>query len=283
MERMCKVKAIQYECTSDVNRLKRADYDILWLPTKWVSPDMIPSRAKLLYGPQHFVFVEGPIVGPQNEEWCKRAVYTCLSDWVMTVNREFASQTVIPFAPLPFGLSASSPDFRDNPKTMDCLVYCKGRRPNDVETVLSLLKKHGLRHQVIKYGSYKHDEYVQLLKSVKFCIWIGTHESQGFAFQDCLVGNVPILVWDVQTMFEEYDCKGACVYEKYKGLKQLKATSATEWSSECGERASSAEELESVLKIMVDKWHTYMPRQFILSRVSDEVCMSRILRYLKLE
>ena len=45
------------------------------------------------------------------------------------------------------------------------------------------------------------------LKQARFCIWIGRHESQGFAFQECLASNVPILVWDVQSMkdcTEEY-------------------------------------------------------------------------------
>lgn len=118
---------------------------------------------------------------------------------------------------------------------------------------------------------------MNILKTVKFAVWIGSHESQGFAFQETLASNVPILLWDVTSMKDEFGS-----YQQYT-TKNLYATTATHWSSECGERILRAYELESALSTIQRRLDKYTPREFILSRVADDIAMRNILQSLSLK
>jgi hypothetical protein len=115
------------------------------------------------------------------------------------------------------------------------------------------------------------------LRVAKFAIWVGSHESQGFAFQECLASNVPILVWDVVSMMDEYGS-----YKEYVGRKNLFATTAICWSSVCGERILRDYEFEDALKEIQKNLPNYTPRKYILSHVNDKVCMNRILQWFEI-
>lgn len=271
MARMCAAWGIQYEKTNDRERLNRFDYDILWLPMRWISPDEFPGM-KILYGPHHSIFPEGALCGSRNEEWSTRCVYTTLSDWNYKVFQEFCANPAIPYAPLPFGLNTAIEDKSRYPKTMDCLVYYKRRDPEHLKYVTDVLKEKGLTFRVFSYGSYKNEDYMEALKSVKFVVWVGCHESQGFGLQECLASNIPMLVWDATSMFDEY---GA--FQEYRGQKQLLATSATKWSKMCGEKFTTREEFPAALEKIQRSLTTYKPRDFILWENSDVRTMANIL------
>jgi SAM-dependent methyltransferase len=275
MMRMCTAAGIEYELTNDRQRLKRPDYEYAWIPMGWISPDEFPRHVKILYGPHFSIFPEGPLIGPRNPEWSKRAVYNVLADWNLAVFSEFAKETVIPLAALPFGINPAIEDVRTHPKTLDCILYFKDRAPAQLEFTKALLDKKNLKYRIFKYGSYSNDDYMKTLKTVKFVLWLGRHESQGFAFQDCLASNVPILLWDATTMTDEWNS-----YKEHKGHKHLYATAATQWSSECGEKILREYELESALDYMVGHYDKYTPRKFILERVSDKITMDNVLKCL---
>jgi hypothetical protein len=275
IRRMCSSAGITFEATNDRGRLNKADYDYLWLPMFWISPDEIPGTAKIIYGPHHSVFPQGALVGPLNEKWSQRCVYTTLSDWNLSVFREFAPETTIPLKALVFGVNVDQlEDVRGRPKTTDCLLYFKRRDPRDLEAARSALKAAGLSFTEFSYGSYKQGDFLDALKKVKFALWIGTHESQGFAFQEAMAMNVPILCWDATSMFDEYGS-----YIEYKGSKNLYATTATVWSSRCGERILRAYELPQALEAIQKNLGWYSPRQEITQRVSDSVTMKAITEY----
>jgi hypothetical protein len=271
--RMCAAGGLDFEATNDRGRLNRADYDYLWLPMFWVSPDDIPARAKILYGPHHSVFPEGALIGPLNTSWAKRCVYTTLSDWNMAVFREFAPETTIPLAPLKFGVQ-EMPDVRQEPKQVDCLIYFKRRDPRDLNAARLALKAANLSFVEFSYGSYQQNDFLYALKRVKFALWIGSHESQGFAFQESLSMNVPILCWDATSMFDEHGS-----YKQYRGSKNLFATSATVWSSLCGERILRAYELPGALDAIQRNLGWYRPKEEILRGASDSVTMDAIIKY----
>ena len=276
MDRMCKSMNIEYEQTNDRQRLQIKNYDILWLPMFWVSPDEVPF-AKILYGPHHFIFPNNEICGPRNQEWSSRAVYTCLSEWVKEVNSEFCPSSVIPFTPLPFGVKLL-PERILSQATIDCILYTKRRDYNHVLHIQSILQKKGLSYKTFSYGSYKDSDYQDALQKCKFVIWCGTHESQGFAFQECLSRNIPILVCDATSMYYE---KGE--YDKYRGEKELKSTSASWWSHECGELIEDRNNFEETLDKIQINLPYYTPRKFIEQNLTDEICMKRILSTLQIE
>ncbi len=96
IQRMCSCYGITLEQTNDRSRLQHRDYDILWLPMFWISPDEVPNQ-KILMGPHHFTFPQGDICGDPHSEWSSRCVFTTLSEWVKELYYEFTpSTTIIP-------------------------------------------------------------------------------------------------------------------------------------------------------------------------------------------
>lgn len=275
MMRMCAAAGIEYEATNDRGRLSRPDYEYAWLPMGWVSPDELPSHVKIMYGPHFSVFPEGALVGPRNPEWSKRAFYNVLADWNLATFAEFAKETVIPLAALPFGINPAIEDVKQIIKPLDCILYFKRRNPAHLQFAKRILESKGLQYRVFEYGSYKNEDYIRALKETKFVLWIGTHESQGFAFQDCLASNVPILLWDVTSMFDEWGS-----YKQYKGQKNLSATTAIQWSNSCGEKIQFGYELSDAIQRMILSLENYKPREFILGKISDVHAMTAILQTL---
>ena len=103
-----------------------------------------------------------------------------------------------------------------------------------------------------------------MLEKSRFGIWIGCHESQGFALQEALSMNVPLLVMNVSDMREEC-VKGRFIYEHHK--EPMKATAIPYWSNECGEVLLKDEESKilETLELMNQKIieRKYSPREFI--------------------
>ena len=275
MIRMCAAAGIEYEATNDRGRLQRPDYNYIWIPMEWISPDELPPHVKIMYGPHFSVFPEGPLVGPRNPEWSKRAFYNVLADWNLGVFAEFAKETVIPLIAAPFGINSAIEDVRRTVKPLDCLIYFKRRNLVHLQYAKQVLESKNMKYRVFEYGSYANDDYMRALKDTKFVLWIGTHESQGFAFQDCLASNVPILLWDATSMFDEWGS-----YEQYRGQKNLYATTATQWSSACGEKIYYKYELSDSIQRILKNLQTYAPREFILSKVSDKISIAAILQRL---
>lgn len=277
IKRMCNIMSIDFESTEDINRLKIEDYDYLWLPIKFVSPDEMPKKVFILYGPNFFVFPNNSwIDGKKNEEWSKRCIYTSLSEWVKQLYGEFVKESVIPFKPLPFGVNDTISYERIIPNVYDCIIYFKNRHPSLLENVISTVSNKGLIYRVFSYGSYLNDDFLNSLRQSKFCIWIGSNESQGFAFQECMMTNTPMLVLDVTSMFDEYSGYNM-VYSSFLGSKQLKATSATCWTDECGEKCT-LDNFSEKLTLIQSRLESYNPRKVIVEKLSDKVCMERLLQ-----
>ncbi len=272
---MCRRAGIEVEATDDKARLLRDDYEILWAPMHWITANEVSPRAKILYGPHFWVFPEAPFVGAVDPALEGRAVYTTLCDWNQGVFQELCAgaPTRVPYEPIPFGIDPELEDLSRAPgKDLDCVVYLKQRPREQMDRVTAALRVHGLRYVEVIYGTYSDAAYKNLLRRSQFVIWIGSHESQGYAFQECLAAGIPILLWDVTSMFYWPKC-----YDHLHGVYELSATTATQWSHTCGERFVLWREFEGALARMRAKLGTYRPREFILSRVGDDVALRRLL------
>jgi hypothetical protein len=129
---------------------------------------------------------------------------------------------------------------------------------------------------VLQYGSYNEEEYKSILKNSRFGIWIGSHESQGFALQEALSTNTPLLVWDVSSMFDEI-YNGSMEYMRYQGSKKLLATSCTTWDNTCGIRFTRSEDAEQSLDTMLANWNTFQPRKLIFDTLHPITCLQRMM------
>ena len=270
---------------SEINELKDLDQDtdLIWSPMIMFDPRNIPEKTKILFGPQFFIF-PNPSHPLFSFDLRGKAVYTSLSPWVKTLYEEFIQGQRIPFVPCPFPIDTKTFEPKPLKKNIDVLIYFKGRYNKFVDKLKDILSIYPINIQFIKCGKYEESHYIDLLNRSKLCLWVGRHESQGFAFQECLSMNVPILCYDVQTMYEESDSNGRdkFCYPEYKGKKNLFATAASYWSPKCGEKTHNINEIPELIIKMLDSLDSYKPREFILENLSSEACWTSLKNALNL-
>ena len=91
--------------------------------------------------------------------------------------------------------------------------------------------------------------------------------SQGFALQEALSAGVPLLVWDVETMGEEWNERQ--IYTGEEG--DFKATAVPYWDARCGVLVGK-HNLKEGLRHMRTSWAIFKPREFIIETLSVEAC-----------
>ena len=272
MKRMCAVYGLTYEATDDIARLDRHDYQYLWLPSKWVDLDKLPSTIKILVGPTHFEFPKGDLCGPRMARW-SNAVFTSVSEWHKKMFSEFTDDTVIRVEPLPFGVSSNVIK-----KSKDYIIlYTKYCHSIKIDHIKSVLDSKELPYKHFAYGYYNEPKYKEALSHASFCVWVGCTETQGFAFQECLASGVPILCLDAKSMFDTVFEDNMQFYGTYVGKKKLLGTTCSWWSDKCGLRFTELIQFEEMLEKMLESYETYDPVSFIQENLTDEVCMKRIM------
>jgi glycosyltransferase involved in cell wall biosynthesis len=279
IQRMCRSCNIEFEYTNSIERIKQNNYDILYLTTHYVDPYIVPNNIKIIYGPQFWVIPAAPIVGKFKDDLVGRCVFNSLSKWVGDYYLELGGELIMPLTYFPFAVDTDRFKPNDNiNKDYDCLVYIK-RRSNDlVNYTINLLNYKGLKYKIFKYGSYNEEEYINALHKCKFMLTLDAHESQGFALEEAMSSGVPLLVMDVQSMYDEMN-NGIMATYNYLKPKKLLATSVPYWSDECGIKITEQSELDGAIDRMMSDYKSFTPRDYIVRTLSDEVCMRRILDY----
>ena len=245
-------------------------YDLIWIPTGFYHSNQIPNAKKLLFGPHNFVF--------PSEPWTldipfEKSTYTCLSPWVKEEYNKF-KPLCMPTKPIPFPVDVDrfSPTIQE--KTVECFLYFKGRERKLQRYIQQDLQEKNISFVNVEYGNYKEEEYIEILKKVKFGIWVGSHESQGFALEEALSMDIPLLVLNVKTMHDEVNHEGNHSYIEYKDTYDLKATTCSYWDERCGEIIYELSELEEGLEKIRGK--NYKPREFIIETLSPKICYERL-------
>ena len=279
IKRMCESLKIEFENSLDYSRLSKPDYHIIIFHSFYVDSEEtnIPSYVKIIYGPQHWVFPQGKLVGNLDDKFTSRCVYNTLSEWNTHVYMEMVGSLIVPFVEFPF--SVETDKFKPNTtiKSIDCIVYIKRRDPQLVKSVLDNLKIRDLSYKVFTYGSYQECEYLETLHCCKFLISIDAHESQGFALEEAMSCNIPLLVIDALSMYDEIS-NGDSTYKHLKP-KKLLATSVPYWNDKCGIKIANFKDFDISLDTMLKTWNDFTPRDYILENLTDEICMKRILNY----
>ena len=154
------------------------------------------------------------------------------------------------------------------------LVYCKERSPHEVAEVERTLREKGIEFHTLVYGAYQQHEYVRLLQTHAYVVWLGRHESQGIALQEALAMNVPVLVLDACSLFDAFPLPQGTFPMR---LKPFRTTSAPYFDSRCGIVVDDWQCLGSALERMQDSWHTLRPREFVCETLSLEGQASRFI------
>jgi len=274
--RGCLLFNIEYQKVDSADQLDRTP-DLIWSISTWIDPALFPD-SKFLFGPQFFIFPskDGPLASCTTPNIASRCFYNCLSDWNIKIHNIFAPNPTIPYICLPFGIDKDN--LKPNisiPKKDTILVYWKQRNIQDLQRILYILTSNDLAYTLVKYGNYDSKEYHRLLQESNLCIWLGRHESQGFAFQEALSLDVPLLVYDVVDMKQEINQYNQSEYANYNIA--LPASAASYWDSRCGEKTTDPNKLDGLLNKMLNNLNTYRPREFIENELSDKVCFKRLL------
>lgn len=283
IQQMCKSCNIEFESTNSIHRVKENNYDILYCMSDFIDPYEIPQNIKIIYGPQLWVIPVPPMVGNFDQNLKDRCVFNLLSKWVENYCRELSYDFIMPISYFPLAVDTNKFNISEiSLKEYDCIVYIK-RRSNDlVAKTISILNQKGLKYKVFRYGSYTEEDYKDVLQKAKFMLTLDAHESQGFALEEAMSSGVPLLVMDATSMYDEMDNGLVATYD-YLRPKKLLATSVPYWSDECGIKITDQAELSDAIDRILNTYHLFSPRNYIVKTLSDKVCMQRILDYFQIK
>jgi len=157
----------------------------------------------------------------------------------------------------------------DTTQKTHVLVYFKERYEYELEQVTNILQEKNIAYTIIRYGSYTESEYLHILSTATYGIWIGRQESQGIALQEALSSGLPLLVWDVTSIGHwNPSSKKQKQFFSEEELLVEDTTSAPYFSSECGAIISSPNELRSAIEMMEKEYTTFTPRAYVLENLS---------------
>ena len=250
---------------SDLDKLDLSQYNCVYSPSTPINASKYPG-IKFIFGPHFSVF---PDETQMTTIRAPNAVYSQPSEWVAQFGRDSPYCRGITIKPVPFAVDIHRfCEVRPANERNQVFVYYKSRNPNEIQFVLNILQKHGIVGKLFQYGKYNETEYLSYLQQSKYGIWVGRHESQGFAVEEALSMNVPLLVWDVKSMNQEYGFN----------YDDIPATVLPYWDDRCGEVFFEGHEFESKLGVFLSKLDTYRPRDYIVEHLSPEVCEKHLIK-----
>jgi hypothetical protein len=254
--------------------------DIVFVPSDSIDPNYLPNAKNIVYGPHCFLFPTPPWL-KNTHTFPDKCKYILPSKWT----EDFVEETggvSLPIIINPFAVDVEKFKPTISNKYLDCLLYFKHRRQEDIEYVENILQAKNITYRKFIYGKYKEEDYIKTLNECNYAVWVTSTESQGFALQECLSMNVPIVVWNATSLFDEYTLEGKHVYKDRIGQYELKGTTIPYWDERCGISFIKKEEFETSLEVMRGSYTKFHPRDFVLENLSPKVCMERLLKNLKI-
>jgi len=246
-----------YVINKDINATKRC-----YIPNRRAVLLMLrKAKSKVVVGPNLYVL-------PHDIDWfisLKNTVYLQPCEWAAQLWRELGFRRV-PIRVWPTGIDTDEFYPRNGIQEEKILVYHKMRDKTELQMIEKTLQQMRLNYQKITYGSYKEADYKEALWRTSFVIWHGTHETQGIAMQEAMACNVPLLVCDIKSLFEEiggYPFWPACV-------RNFKVTAAPYFDERCGLKIADLSKLEQSIEYMFDNLSQFSPRDYVLENLSLE-------------
>ena len=246
------------------DKIDLAQFDCVYSPSTPLNVKKYPNT-KFIFGPHFRVF---PELHQMTEIRNNNVIYIQPSEWAAKVWEINPFCNNIKIGVLPFGVDTNK--FSQTKQITDrnkVFIYFKDRNPQELKLLTNFLNNKNIPYVIFSYKSrYNEQDYINYLQNSKFGIWLGRHESQGFALQEALSCNVPLLVWNVKSMNQEYGAK----------YGDVPATTIPYWDERCGEYFYNFDELENTLNTFISKIETYKPREYILENLSIKKCEEKL-------
>jgi glycosyltransferase involved in cell wall biosynthesis len=247
-----------------------SEFDVVYSPCTPIDVKKYPNT-KFIFGPHFSIFPEKNkmdiIEGNTN------VVYIQPSDWAKNVWQCNDLCKNIKLETLPFGVDTENfYPIKPNLEREKVFIYFKHRNPIDLQLIETFLNIKKYDYKIFSYENrYNEKEYLEYLQNSKFGIWVGGHESQGFALEEALSCNIPLLVWSVKSMNQEYG----------SNYDDNPATTIPYWDERCGEYFHNSTELEDTFDKFISKLETYKPREYILENLTMEICEQKFIQLIK--
>ena len=234
-------------------------FDIIYSPSHPINISLFPDK-KFIFGPHFSVFPNNKLTHINNKH--KNSVYIQPSDWAVNVWKKFNADNILPIKKMFFPVDTVKFNQGNNERN-NVFIYFKRRKNKELKIIEDFLNKKQINYKIFDYVKrYEESDYLSYLKTSKYGIILDARESQGFAIEEALSCNVPLLVWNVTSMNQE------------EGINypELKATSIPYWDERCGEFFYNKNEFETKYNEFISKLNTYKPREYVLENLSVEKC-----------
>jgi hypothetical protein len=260
------IQLYEINMPDDLDYINLTEFDCVYSPATPINASKYPAT-KFIFGPHFSIF---PVENQIQMVKSKNAVYNLLSDWVVNIWKQYSYCDGLNIVTVPFGVDTTR--FNEGSQSpqnkTEIIIYYKNRNPSELQFVIDKLNKLSIKFSVFSYKQrYDENDYIDYLKRAKYCIWIDAHESQGFALQEALSCNVPLLVWNISSMNQEYG----------QNYNKIPATTIPYWDKRCGEFFYKSEDFTKTFEMFLSKLDTYKPREFILENLSEDVCEAKFI------
>jgi glycosyltransferase involved in cell wall biosynthesis len=158
------------------------------------------------------------------------------------------------------------PTTASSDREIDVLVYDKVRwnRENVVPALTApfqrIVEELGLRTEVVTYGAYERERYLELLQRSRSMLFLCEHETQGMAYQEAMASGVAVLAWDNGFWL---DPRSSSVSDT-----PIPASSVPYFSQTCGARFSAPSELDTTFREFWNHIDDFAPRDFVAEHLS---------------
>tara|TARA_A100001015_G_C15044284_1_gene742340 strand:- start:3332 stop:4186 length:855 start_codon:yes stop_codon:yes gene_type:complete len=240
-------------------------FDIIYSPSIPIDSSKFPNK-KFFFGPHFSVFPTNFLLQINNIH--KNSIYIQPSKWAAETWINMGAEQVLPIKTFPFPVEIDKFIPIENTEKKEVFIMFKQRDQKELEYIIKFLDKINIKYKLFNYQTkYKEDEYISCLQNAKYGIWIGTHESQGFALEEALSFDVPLIVWEVKYMSQEFGYN----------YPNIPASVIPYWDNRCGEFFEEKENFEETYYKFINKLETYKPREYILENLTPKKCAENFL------
>jgi len=250
-----------------LNQFDLTEFDCVFSPCEVIDVSLYP-KTKFLFGPHAFLHPNDNLEKVKGN----KTIYIQPSLWpIHWWKKTFPICDNLNLKPLPFGVDTNLfKEIKPLCEREKVMIYTKHRSFNEINLMKNFLNVKGMEFKLFDYDQkYNENEYLDYLKDSKYAIVIDAHESQGFAIQEAMSCNVPLLVWSVKSMNQEQG----------QNYPDFPATSIPYWDDKCGEVFYELSELESTFDLFLTRLELgiYKPREFILENLSFKICEKKMM------
>jgi len=244
---------------TDIGNYDLSTFDCVYSPSDPIDVSKYPG-IYFIFGPHFSTFPNEKLFNIKS----KFASYITPSRWVKNLWKSFEICDNINIVDIPFSVNTDLfYEIKPLQQREQVFIYYKSRHPQELELIENLLTHNNISYRIFHYHQrYNEKDYLEYLQNSKFGIWIDAHESQGFALQEALSCNVPLLVWNIRSMNQEYKSQ----------YSDIPATTIPYWDERCGEFFYDMNDFQEKLSKFFNNLESYKPRDYVLENLSSEVC-----------